>query len=192
MSKKKTPLFADGCVLCPSVPVARVWQAEYLKKTYYWAKVLTACVNEVVKLCREQDMEEGRKYLMTRKVRFVGPDYLHTEFVVYLSQSHPTVPNFGKILLLKPDFHFLSFCCRAYETHCFEAESLAMITGDTIELPDLAIRYVGARDATPMKSGHQRVFNPNDTKFSIWENKNKSKENESNARIKTIRKKEGK
>ena len=33
---------------------------------------------------------------------------------------------------------------------------------------------------------------PNDMKFSIWENKNKSKENESTARNKTIRKKEGK
>ena len=33
---------------------------------------------------------------------------------------------------------------------------------------------------------------PNDMKFSIWENKNKSKENESNARNKTIRIKEGK
>ena len=36
------------------------------------------------------------------------------------------------------------------------------------------------------------MYNPNDMKFSIWENKNKSKENESNARNKTIRKKEGK
>ena len=66
------------------------------------------------------------------------------------------------------------------------------ITGDTIELPELAIRYVSPKDATPRKSGHQRVYNPNDMKFSIWENKNKSKENESNARNKTIRKKEGK
>ena len=113
MNKKEKQYFADGCVLCPSAQVARVYQADYLKGSYYWANVLTACV------------------------------------------------------------------CAAVE-HCIELK------------PELAIRYVSPQDATPRKSGHQRVYNPNDMKFSIWENKNKSKENESNARNKTIRKKEGK
>ena len=192
MSKKKKQYFADGCVLCPSAQVARVYQADYLKGSYYWGYVLTACVCAAVAHCVELKKEEGQDHLMTRKVRFTCPDYYRSETVVFLPQSHPTVPNVGKILLSKADFHFLRFCCRAYETHCFDAQSLAMITGDTIELPDLAIRYVSARDATPRKSGHQRVYNPNDMKFSIWENKNKSKENESNARNKTIRKKEEK
>ena len=154
-------------VLCPKVFEARSMGKTRLETAPIIAEVIICDCRRAVRQYITEHGKPESEYLRGHKVRFACPEYIDKEIVVHLPRR-ATVPNVGTIHLTKADFHWLYYCIKSYNSTCHAAMALALITGDTIELPELAIRYVSPKDATPRKSGHQRVYNPNNMKFSIW------------------------